>query len=160
ELRTPEAREEFFKKLSRLGVVGAKIDFFDHEHKEIVDLYTTLLREAAKHHLMVNFHGANKPTGEARTWPNELTREAVRGMESSRLRERARHGFSGSSVNDFAGGCYTGTLYVGASPTGPIRYIAGKDWFGQTNIATARWGDYSHTSLDPDGNTIWTIQEY
>jgi alpha-glucosidase len=91
ELRTPEEREEFFKKLSRLGVVGAKIDFFDHEHKEIVDLYTTLLQEAAKHHLMVNFHGANKPTGEARTWPNELTREAVRGMESSRLRERARH---------------------------------------------------------------------
>ena len=40
---------------------------------------------------MVNFHGANKPTGEPRTWPNELIREGVRGMESSRLRERARH---------------------------------------------------------------------
>ena len=38
-LRTPEAREEFFKKLHDLGVVGAKIDFFDHEHKEVVDLY-------------------------------------------------------------------------------------------------------------------------
>jgi alpha-glucosidase len=91
QLRTPESREEFFGKLSRLGVVGAKIDFFDHEHKEVVDLYMTLLQEAAKHRLLVNFHGANKPTGEARTWPNELTREAVRGMESSRLRERARH---------------------------------------------------------------------
>jgi alpha-glucosidase len=30
---------------------------------------------------LVNFHGANKPTGEQRTWPNELTREAVEGME-------------------------------------------------------------------------------
>jgi alpha-glucosidase len=91
ELRTPQAREKFFKKLHDLGVVGAKIDFFDHEHKEVVDLYATLLEEAAKNHVMVNFHGANKPTGEARTWPNELTREAVRGMESSRLQARARH---------------------------------------------------------------------
>jgi alpha-glucosidase len=40
---------------------------------------------------MVNFHGSNKPTGEFRTWPNELTREAVRGMESKALKERARH---------------------------------------------------------------------
>jgi alpha-glucosidase len=91
QLRTPEAREEFFKKLQDAGVVGAKIDFFDHEHKEIIDLYTTLLREAAQHHLLVNFHGANKPTGEARTWPNELIREGVRGMEASKLRERASH---------------------------------------------------------------------
>jgi len=91
QLRTPEAREEFFKKLSGLGVVGAKIDFFDHEHKDVVDLYTALLQQAAKYRIMVNFHGANKPTGEPRTWPNELIREGVRGMEASRLRERARH---------------------------------------------------------------------
>jgi alpha-glucosidase len=91
ELRTPEAREAFFLKLHNLGVVGAKIDFFDHEHKEIIDLYQALLRDAAKHQILVNFHGANKPSGEARTWPNELMREAVRGMESSRLRDRARH---------------------------------------------------------------------
>src|SRR5205814_9247525 len=91
DLRTPEAREKFFKRLHDLGVGGAKIDFFDHEHKEIVDLYGALLKEAAKNQIMVNFHGANKPTGEARTWPNELTREAIRGMESSRLQARARH---------------------------------------------------------------------
>jgi alpha-glucosidase len=40
---------------------------------------------------MLVFHGANKPTGRARTWPNEMVREAVRGMESSGLMERARH---------------------------------------------------------------------
>jgi alpha-glucosidase len=90
-LRTPESREAFFKKLHDLGVVGAKIDFFDHEHREVVDLYVTLLEAAARHRIMVNFHGANKPTGEPRTWPNELVREGVRGMESSRLRERAKH---------------------------------------------------------------------
>jgi len=91
ELRTPAARTDFFRKLHDLGVVGAKIDFFDHEHREVVDLYQTLLAEGAKHQVMINFHGANKPTGEARTWPNEMIREGVRGMESSRLQERARH---------------------------------------------------------------------
>jgi alpha-glucosidase len=40
---------------------------------------------------MLVFHGANKPTGRERTWPNDMVREAIRGMESSRLMERARH---------------------------------------------------------------------
>ena len=35
-----------------------------------------LLREAAARHMVLDFHGANKPTGLSRTWPNELTREA------------------------------------------------------------------------------------
>jgi alpha-glucosidase len=91
DLRTPEARTEFFTKLQDWGVVGAKIDFFDHEHKELVDLYAALLEEAARHQIMINFHGANKPTGEARTWPNELTREAIKGMEARKLENRARH---------------------------------------------------------------------
>jgi alpha-glucosidase len=91
QLRTPEAREEFFSRLKRLGVAGAKIDFIDHEAKESVDLYEDLLRDAARHQLVIDFHGANKPTGRLRTWPNDMLREAVRGMESSSLQERARH---------------------------------------------------------------------
>jgi len=91
DLRTPEAREEFFKMLHDLGVTGAKIDFFDHEAKEVIDLYEALLEKAAEYHILVVFHGANKPTGRERTWPNELVREAIRGMESSALKERARH---------------------------------------------------------------------
>jgi alpha-glucosidase len=84
DLRTPEARKEFFDLCQRLGVAGAKIDFFDHEAKEVIDLYQTLLREAAERKLIVNFHGANKPAGEARTWPNEMTREGIYGMEHRR----------------------------------------------------------------------------
>ncbi len=91
QLQTPEARETFFKKLRDFGVAGAKLDFLDHEAKDVVDLYEALLEKSAEHRVMLNFHGANKPTGRARTWPNELVREAVRGMESSSLRERARH---------------------------------------------------------------------
>jgi alpha-glucosidase len=74
-----------------LGIAGAKIDFLDHEAKEVIDHYEELLKKAAENQMVVNFHGANKPTGRARTWPNEVVREAVRGMESSSLRERARH---------------------------------------------------------------------
>ena len=90
-LRTPESRKDFFSRLHNFGVGGAKIDFFDHEAKETVDLYEELLKGAAKYQMVVDFHGANKPTGRERTWPNELVREAIRGMESSRLVERARH---------------------------------------------------------------------
>jgi alpha-glucosidase len=91
ELRDPAARTAFFEKCQALGVAGVKIDFFDHEGKEVIDLYQALLRETAERHLLVNFHGSDKPTGEARTWPNELVREAVKGMEASKLTNRARH---------------------------------------------------------------------
>jgi alpha-glucosidase len=91
QLRTPEAREEFFKMLSDLGVTGAKLDFLDHEAKEVIDLYEALLQTAAKHRVLIVFHGSNKPTGRERTWPHELVRESVRGMESSGMLERARH---------------------------------------------------------------------
>ena len=91
QLRTNEAREQFFRMLEELGVAGAKLDFLDHEAKEVIDLYEALLRKAAEHRILIVFHGSNKPTGRERTWPNELVRESVRGMESSGMLERARH---------------------------------------------------------------------
>jgi alpha-glucosidase len=91
QLRTNEAREQFFAMLEELGVAGAKLDFLDHEAKEVIDLYEALLLKAAEHRILIVFHGSNKPTGRERTWPNELVRESVRGMESSGMLERARH---------------------------------------------------------------------
>ena len=91
DLRTATAREDFFSLCQRIGFVGAKIDFFDHEAKEIIDLYQALLLSSARHKIMVEFHGANKPAGESRTWPNELTREAIRGLEYRSMEKRARH---------------------------------------------------------------------
>lgn len=84
-------RQAFFKRCHDLGIGGLKIDFFDHEAKDVVDLYEDILKETAEQKLMVDFHGANKPTGQERTWPNELTREAVKGMEASKLADRAGH---------------------------------------------------------------------
>jgi alpha-glucosidase len=91
DLKTPAEQEEFFSRLHRLGVAGAKIDFIDQEAKEGVDQYEALLASAARYQCVIDFHGANKPTGRLRTWPNDMLREAVRGMESSRFQERARH---------------------------------------------------------------------
>jgi alpha-glucosidase len=60
------------------------VDFLDHEAKEVIDLYQAILKDAAEYKLLINFHGANKPAGEARTWPNELTREGIYGLEHRR----------------------------------------------------------------------------
>jgi alpha-glucosidase len=90
-LRDPASRDSFFKRCSELGVTGAKIDFFDHEAKEVIDLYESILKEAAQYHLLLDFHGANKPTGLSRTYPNEFVREAVKGMESRSIADKALH---------------------------------------------------------------------
>jgi len=90
-LKNKDARTKFFEQLNRVGVVGTKIDFFDHEAKEVIDQYQALLREGAEHKIMLEFHGANKPAGESRTWPNEMSREAIRGLEYRSMEFRATH---------------------------------------------------------------------
>lgn len=81
DLRDPQKRKEFFDRCQRLGVVGVKLDAFSHESKEFIDLYQACLKEAAEHKLMLNIHGSDKPTGEVRSWPNEMSREGIRGLE-------------------------------------------------------------------------------
>ena len=90
DIQKADARRELFQRLHGFGVAGVKIDFFDHEAKEIIDLYQAILSDAAAFQLLVDFHGANKPAGESRTWPNELTREGVYGLEH-RAQAWARH---------------------------------------------------------------------
>lgn len=81
-LNNPKARWEFFKQCKAVGVVGLKIDFFDTESQEVLSFYQAALKDAAKLHLMLDFHGADKPTGQSRTWPNEMSREGIRGLEN------------------------------------------------------------------------------
>jgi alpha-glucosidase len=78
-------RRKLFASLQQAGVVGVKVDFLDHEAREVIDLYQAILRDAAEFHLMIDFHGANKPAGESRTWPNEMTREGIFGLEHRRM---------------------------------------------------------------------------
>jgi len=88
ELDTPPEREAFFDKLDGLNtnlavrtIVGVKVDFMNSESVAMLDFYRAVSETAARRHFMLNFHGANKPTGDDRTYPNEMTREAVHGME-------------------------------------------------------------------------------
>jgi alpha-glucosidase len=90
-LHDQETRRALFKKCHDLGIAGLKIDFFDHEAKEVIDLYQSILRETADQNLICIFHGANKPTGLWRTWPNAVIYESVKGMEASKLTDRATH---------------------------------------------------------------------
>ena len=77
-----EERRHFMEKCAEIGVKGLKIDFFHSENLFTVTLMEDILRDAAKAHLMVIFHGVNKPTGDTYTYPNLLAKEAVRGLES------------------------------------------------------------------------------
>jgi alpha-glucosidase len=63
------------------GIAGVKIDFMDSDDQEMVNWYHRIVKTAAKHHLMVDFHGAYKPDGFRRTYPNLVTREGVLGNE-------------------------------------------------------------------------------
>lgn len=80
-LNDPEKRDKEFAWLEEIGVVGVKIDFFAGDLQETMEYYINLMECAAKHKLMVNFHGAAIPRGWQRTYPNLMTVEAVYGAE-------------------------------------------------------------------------------
>jgi alpha-glucosidase len=63
------------------GAKGIKVDFMQRDDQKMVNYYERVAVEAAKRHLLVDFHGAYKPTGLNRTYPNVITREGVRGLE-------------------------------------------------------------------------------
>jgi alpha-glucosidase len=70
------------------GVAGVKVDFMDRDDQEMVNFYERLVKKAAEYKMVVDFHGAYKPTGLRRTYPNLLTREGVMGLEYSKWSNR------------------------------------------------------------------------
>jgi len=66
------------------GVKGIKVDFMDRDDQKMVNFYWQTAEAAAKRHLIVDFHGAHKPTGMRRAYPNVLTTEGVMGLEYSK----------------------------------------------------------------------------
>jgi alpha-glucosidase len=73
--------DEAFPLYEKWGISGIKVDFMNSDSQQMVNFYYNVTRLAAKYHLVVDFHGAYKPTGMRRTYPNQLTREGVLGME-------------------------------------------------------------------------------
>lgn len=77
-----EKLDEAFDKFSEWGIKGIKMDFMNRDDQEMVDFYYEVARKAVKHKMLVDFHGAYKPTGWLRTFPNVLTSEGVAGLEN------------------------------------------------------------------------------
>ncbi|MGX8690319.1 MAG: glycoside hydrolase family 97 catalytic domain-containing protein, partial [Bacteroidaceae bacterium] len=65
-LRTAEAREREMTRLEEMGVTGIKVDFFLPDKSDMVDYYLDILEDAARHHLLVDFHGCTIPRGWSR----------------------------------------------------------------------------------------------
>lgn len=81
EVKNSDARIAYFRKAKDIGIVGVKIDFPPATNRWWSTWYHDTAKDAANLQLMVDFHGATKPTGMERTWPNVMTREGVRGHE-------------------------------------------------------------------------------
>lgn len=78
---THENRAAEFTKLKKMGFAGVKVDFFESEKQDMIRYYLDILEDAAQFEMMVYFHGCIVPRGWARTYPNLMTYEAVRGAE-------------------------------------------------------------------------------
>lgn len=74
--------EEVCKYYSEMGIKGFKVDFIDRDDQKTVNFYYRMAETAAKYHLIIDFHGAYKPTGLSRTYPNVLNFEGVYGLEN------------------------------------------------------------------------------
>lgn len=78
---TVEKHFDLFKTFSEWGISGIKIDFMDRSDQWMVNFYERVVKAAAENHLVIDFHGAFKPAGLERRYPNLLSYEGVRGME-------------------------------------------------------------------------------
>jgi alpha-glucosidase len=81
------AMRSFLDSAKSAGVAGVKVDFFNSESQASIAFQRRLLVLAAERKLLVILHGIQKPTGESRTFPNEITREGVRGLELNHMTE-------------------------------------------------------------------------
>lgn len=76
-----EIRRAEFAKLSEWGIAGVKVDFFQSDKPDGIELMWDVLADAAEARIMVNLHGCPVPRGWHRTWPHLMSVEGVRGGE-------------------------------------------------------------------------------
>ena len=73
-----------FALYEKWGIEGMMVDFLDRDDQQMVKMQEEILQKAAAHHLEIQFHGAYKPTGLSRTYPNESTREGTLNYENDK----------------------------------------------------------------------------
>ena len=111
-LNKPEDREREFAWCEEMGVAGVKIDFFSGDTQMNMDYCIDLLESAARHHLLVNFHGATIPRGWQRTYPHLLSTEGVYGAEW----------YNNVATFTHRAACHNATLPFTRNVIGPMDY--------------------------------------
>ena len=114
-LLEPERREQELAWLESMGVSGIKVDFFLPDNAEMVDYYLDILKDAARHHLLVDFHGCTIPRGWQRTWPNLMSMESVYGAEM----------YNNGPVMTTRAAAHNATLPFTRNVVGPMDYTPG-----------------------------------
>lgn len=79
--------EEALTQFESWGIKGIKVDFMQRDDQWMVSYYERVAKLSAEHKLLVDFHGAYKPSGLRRTYPNVITREGVKGAENNKWSE-------------------------------------------------------------------------
>ncbi len=80
--------EEAFAAFEKLGWSGMMVDFFDHDDQDAIEFAESILEAAARHHLLIHFHGVWKPTGWERTYPNLMNHEGALNLEYLKWSDR------------------------------------------------------------------------
>lgn len=81
--------EPALQQFNKWGVDFIMTDFMDRDDQKMVNFYFKMAEAAARHKIMIMFHGAFKGAGFSRTWPNSITREGVLGSEYNIWSEKA-----------------------------------------------------------------------
>lgn len=109
-------------QFQKWGIKGIKVDFMQRDDQDMVNYYEKVAIAAAKRKMLVDFHGAYKPTGWSRTYPNIMTSEGVLGNEISK--------FSGAITPG-----HTATLPFTRMAAGPMDFTPG----GMINVHQKEW---------------------
>lgn len=136
--------EKVCEHYSKMGIKGFKIDFMDRDDQYMVDFHRRAAETAAKHHMMVDFHGTYKPTGLHRTYPNVVNYEGVHGLEQMK--------WSPASVDQVT---YDVTVPY-------IRMMAGPMDYTQGAMRNATRGNYHPVNDEPmsQGTRCRQLAEY
>jgi alpha-glucosidase len=111
--------DQAFPLFEKWGIAGVKIDFMNRDDQWMVEWYRKVVAAAAEHHLMIDYHGAFKPDGLRRTYPNLMTREGVMGKEYLKFTARVTP-------------AHNATLPFTRMMAGPMDYTPGA--FNNTNL--------------------------
>jgi len=80
--------EEAFTAFEKLGWSGMMVDFFDHDDQDSIEFAESILQAAARHYILIHFHGVWKPTGWQRTYPNLMNHEGALNLEYLKWSDR------------------------------------------------------------------------